>query len=80
MIKTIYLPNEGMNLLLQENENLSKKLDQISQLYELNIKELKHQLELKNTQLSSIHDKDEQTIKQLLQKNQKLEQFNLKTN
>lgn len=65
VVKTIYLPNEQMNLLAIENDNLKKQLYEQTILANKQIEALKTELELAREEGGMRADVDRQTIADL---------------
>lgn len=65
VVKTIYLPNEQMNLLAIENENLKKQLNDQTILSNRQIEALKSELELIREEGSMRANVDRQAIEDL---------------
>jgi coiled-coil domain-containing protein 77 len=73
VIKTIYLPNEQMNLLAIENENLKKRLAEHELLSHQQIEALRSEIEVIREEGNLLANADRQIIEDLQQRLKKTE-------
>lgn len=78
VIKTIYLPNEQMNSVALEAENLRRQLEQEREAYTSEVKGLREELRTREEEMRKRYDFDQEKLKETTQRNQKLEEDNVK--
>lgn len=77
VIKTIYLPNDQLNTVALENEELKARLeeDRAACLSEAEL--LREELRNKENELYSIYENNQEEIREYLKKNQTIEKENI---
>ena len=71
-MKTIYLPNEQINTITVENENLKRRIKEEETVYTEQIQVLHEELERRTEELRRRQDADEDKLRELADKNKVL--------
>ena len=71
------MPNEGLNQISQENENIKRHIEQLSLNYEEQIYALRQELSIRESEASMRQNADEQRFREISQKYEKLEKHHL---
>lgn len=75
MLKTIYLPNEQINAINVENDNLKRWIEEERQASEEQIATLQEEIKLREEELIRRRDLDYDKLQELVQKNNQLEKY-----
>jgi len=73
------LPNEQLNSVAIESENLKRQLEQERAVNAEHVNALKEELRMREEEMMLRYQTDQNTIRELIEKNQKLEKINVET-
>ncbi len=74
-MKTIYLPNEQLNTIVLENENLKRSIEEERRAHAEQLEVLEEEIRIRDEEMFKRQDIDSDRINELEGKNKKLEQL-----